>query len=71
MQTSHYRINVARYDGMNWNGTERKYVHHFRVLITDRPDAEQVTKDLRARFLEPEFQITVTYWDVRGTSVEW
>lgn len=51
-----YEINVAKPNGMNWNGTEIQYVHFFRVQ-TDYGKYEEVYKELKAKF--PDCKIDV------------
>jgi len=63
---SHYNINVAVL-------LERSdhYQHLFDVNEVSRDKAIQVYIALVTAFLQPDFNVSVTYWDISGKCQDW
>lgn len=69
---SFWSINVAAKHGRDWEGKD-KYAHFFKVDIKGHQvsEAQAVFDELKERFPEPDFKITVTRWEVTGSHVNW
>lgn len=72
MHQDHYRINVARRDGVGYAGAPR-YVHLFATEVEGPSEdrAMAVYKEIASRFPEPEFSVEVTEWRYRGFTRDW
>lgn len=70
---SFWRINVAAISGKNWDGTEDRYVHFFKVDVSGcmESGAKAVFNELKERFPMPDFKVTVTYWNIGGSNRDW
>lgn len=69
MQESHTEINVAM---RNPDYSNSRYVHAFRVLLAGAPSVVHnrlVYEALSAKFPEPDYRVTRTYWEVVGRAV--
>lgn len=67
---NHYRINVAKANGRNWDNSGPRYLHFFATEVRDLINAKQVHAELLAAFPAPEYSISVTRWEASGTGVE-
>jgi hypothetical protein len=61
---SHYHINVAKHSDKYSLG-----VHYFAVDEVNKVKAETIFADLKVKF--PDCNVSVTYWDIGGTSLDW
>jgi hypothetical protein len=71
---SHYRINIAKLDGGYRTGGGQQvdtYKHYFATDITSEDKAKEVFADLKKKYPEPEYNITVSYWDIGGREQDW
>lgn len=62
-----YEINVAKWENRNWNSG--LYVHYFKVTVS-YGKLKEVYKQLKEKFLEPEYKLDVTECQRVGKSVD-
>lgn len=64
---SHYSINIAKA-----TSERHGFVHHAKMILKEwrESDALAVLADTRKRYPAPEFQCSLTHWDVRGSTIE-
>ena len=60
-----YEVNIAQANGLNWNGTELKYLHWARVTLQADTDAQALAKlkVLRESFPSPDWSLRLTRWE--------
>ena len=63
MESSHYRINVAKKSAKYSLG-----IHYFAVIESCSNKAREIFDDLTIKF--PDCEVTVRYWDIKGLSVD-
>ena len=67
---SGYKISVAGLKTKS-DHIERFYLIFATELITSINYAKEVFVDIKHRFPEPEFQVSVTHWNCTGTEINW
>jgi hypothetical protein len=71
---SHYRINIAKLDGGYRTGGGQQvdtYKHHFAIDIIHKDKAKEVFAEITKSYPEPDYNISVTYWDIGGREIDW
>jgi hypothetical protein len=71
---SHYCINIAkRSKGYRTGGLYDidSYTHHFAIDIIHEDKAKEVFKEMTVGYPHPEYQISVTHWNISGRGKEW
>lgn len=66
----YYEINVAQQtpSALGAPGYQHFFATHERSCVSER-DARRVYQEIKARFPAPEFDVTVTCWELRGKGV--
>jgi hypothetical protein len=65
---SFYRINVARPNGLGWDG-KPAYVHYFAVEVRHtKQHAVDMAADFRSKFTD--CKVNVTFWDCGGIRID-
>lgn len=67
---SHYRINIAKAQDYQPDNDIR-YKHHFAIDIIHEDQAKEVHAEMVKNYPDPDYNITVTHWDIGGRSCEW
>lgn len=61
-----YRINVAKFQQ---NCGESRYIYLFHTTIDGISSAERAYKEIKAKFPNPEYSVTLTVWVKSGQEV--
>ena len=61
-----YRINVAKYQQ---NCGESRYIYLFHTTMDSISAAETAYKEIKAKFPNPEYSVTLTVWVKSGQEV--
>lgn len=61
-----YRINVAKFQQ---NCGESRYIYLFHTTLDSLSAAETAYKEIRAKFPNPEYSVTLTVWVKSGQEV--
>lgn len=61
-----YRINVAR---LEVNGGRMRYVYLFCTKITGIFEAKRVYNEIKSKFTEPEYEVSLEVWEHSGREV--
>ena len=61
-----YRINVAKYQQ---SYGENRYVYLFHTTLDSLSAAETAYKEIKAKFPNPEYSVTLTVWVKSGQEV--
>ena len=61
-----YRINVAKYQQ---NCGESRYIYLFHTTMDSISSAEKAYNEIKAKFPNPEYSVTLTVWVKSGQEV--
>lgn len=62
-----YRINVAKFQQ---NYGENRYIYLFHTTMDSLSGAEKAYNEIKAKFPNPEYSVTLTVWEKSGREVD-
>ena len=62
-----YRINVAKFQQ---NCGESRYIYLFHTTMDSISSAEKAYNEIKAKFPNPEYSVTLTVWEKSGREVD-
>lgn len=62
-----YRINVAKFQQ---NCGESRYIYLFHTAMDSISGAEKAYNEIKAKFPNPEYSVTLTVWEKSGREVD-
>lgn len=62
-----YRINVAKFQQ---SYGENRYIYLFHTTLDSISSAEKAYNEIKAKFPNPEYSVTLTVWEKSGREVD-